>query len=228
MMPVSHGKSSSKEDYESAAFFLRHDPTTKEFLFFGDVEPDSIAANPQTIKVWRMAAPKIPDTLSTIFIECSWASGRKDEALYGHLTPEHFVAELTTLAGEVVRFRQQGAREARPSSPQQKKMRPESLPAETLRGALDGLRVHVIHCKDTMEASNRPISHIICDQILHLLLPLGLGVQILPTNQGTRICEHLSNDFAAFSNHNFFCRHLKVSISKFFFFFGSSSLILYR
>ena len=53
--------------YESTAFFIRHDPSEQEFLFFGDVEPDSLAETPQTINVWRAAAPKIPEKLSYIY-----------------------------------------------------------------------------------------------------------------------------------------------------------------
>jgi cAMP phosphodiesterase len=203
MMPLSHGKSNSAANqYESSAFFVRHDPTSKEFLFFGDVEPDSIAASPQTIKVWRAAAPKIPDTLSTIFIECSWASGRKDDLLYGHLTPEHLVAELTALASEVVlaRTARRGGKEQvvpqspRTGSPLRKKPRKGSGSSSAsneggLRGALDGLRVHIIHCKDTMENGDRPIGHLICDQVRDLVQAMGLGAEILPTDQGMRIGE---------------------------------------
>ena len=108
-MPVSHGKNDTLGDYESTAFFIRHDPTTQEFLFFGDVSPDSLcdseSSEPRMIAVWRAAAPKIPSKLSTIFIECSWPSGRSDEQLYGHLSPEHLVDELAALAAEVVGVR---------------------------------------------------------------------------------------------------------------------------
>jgi len=106
-MPVWHGKNDTLGDYESTAFFIRHDLTGQEFLFFGDVSPDSLceSSNPQTISVWRAAAPKIPNTLSTIFIECSWPAGRSDEQLYGHLSPEHLVDELAALAAEVADVR---------------------------------------------------------------------------------------------------------------------------
>jgi cAMP phosphodiesterases class-II len=112
-MPVSHGKNDTLGDYESTAFFIRHDPTCQEFLFFGDVSPDSLceseSSEPQMIAVWRAAAPKIPSKLSTIFIECSWPSGRSDEQLYGHLSPEHLVDELAALAAEVVGVRNAAA-----------------------------------------------------------------------------------------------------------------------
>ncbi|KAI0306731.1 cAMP phosphodiesterases class-II-domain-containing protein [Multifurca ochricompacta] len=86
-MPVLHGKNDTLGDYESSAFFIRYDPSGKEFLFFGDVSPDSLTSQPQTIAVWRAAARKIPNTLSTIFIECSWPVGRPDELLYGISAP---------------------------------------------------------------------------------------------------------------------------------------------
>jgi 3',5'-cyclic-nucleotide phosphodiesterase len=112
-MPVSHGKNDTLGDYESTAFFIRHDPTGQEFLFFGDVSPDSLcnseSSEPRMIAVWRAAAPKIPSKLSTIFIECSWPSGRSDEQLYGHLSPEHLVDELAVLAAEVMGVRNAAA-----------------------------------------------------------------------------------------------------------------------
>lgn len=117
-MPVCHGKNDTFGDFESTAFFIRHDPTGKEFLFFGDVSPDSLceSSNPRTRSVWRAAAPKIPSKLSTIFIECSWPAGRTDEQLYGHLSPEHLVDELTTLAAEVVGVRNAAAASTAKSS----------------------------------------------------------------------------------------------------------------
>src|SRR5271154_2391162 len=66
MMPLSHGKCGSASSYESSAFFIRHDPSCKEFLFFGAVESDNLAATPRTIHVWRMAARKIPHSLHDI------------------------------------------------------------------------------------------------------------------------------------------------------------------
>lgn len=65
-----------------------------------------MAKRPQTINLWRTIAPNISSgTLSTLFIECSWPSGRPDSHLYGHLTPEHLHDELVALATEVVKHR---------------------------------------------------------------------------------------------------------------------------
>ena len=191
MMPLSHGTTTTGDSYESSAFFIRHDPTSKEFLFFGGVEPDHLAPYPRTINVWRTAAPKIPHALSTIFIECSWPSGRKDDVLYGHLSPEYLVAELIALATEVVRARQKERIDSRTGSPR-KKSKLDPVPVQDLRGALDGLRVQIIHCKNNMERGDRPINHVICDQIRALIRPSNLGVDILHTDQGTRIGERFS------------------------------------
>jgi hypothetical protein len=79
-------------------------------LFWGDVEPDTLAARPSNIRVWREAAPKIvAKQLDAVFIECSWPSGRSDATLFGHLTPEHVVQELKVLATEIVLTRQSQA-----------------------------------------------------------------------------------------------------------------------
>jgi cAMP phosphodiesterases class-II len=189
-MPVLHGKNETAGDYTSSAFFIRHDPTHKEFLFFGDVSPDSLvladdahsgtaaAAAPLTIAVWRVAALKIPDTLSTIFIECSWPSGRPDELLYGHLSPEHLVDELVALAAEVTKARTSAAKRVdRDNSNsnnsnnngdttttttvtlprrKRKKLRTDTSSTSTSTTDLSsppskplaGLRVYIIHCKE--------------------------------------------------------------------------------
>lgn len=208
-MPVWHGKNDTLGDYESTAFFIRHDPTGQEFLFFGDVSPDSLceSSDPQMISVWRAAAPKIPSTLSTIFIECSWPSGRPDEQLYGHLSPEHLVDELSALAAEVTKVRAAGAgvgvgagsgavasnaKSSRGSSvaatgdePKRKKRR-RSEP-------LAGLRIYIIHCKDDLERKfSRPICNVIRDQVEELVRAKGLGAEILSAEQGMTISMSLT------------------------------------
>ncbi|KII88896.1 hypothetical protein PLICRDRAFT_40534 [Plicaturopsis crispa FD-325 SS-3] len=187
-MPLSHGQNDSGL-YESSAFFIRHDVTAQEFLFFGDVEPDSVAAKPQTINIWRAAAAKIPGTLRAVFIECSWPSGRPDHLLYGHLTPEHLAAELSVLATEVVRFRRAGQKETRPGGrPARKKKKANPITPEALYGALDGLRVYVIHCKDSIHGDcDQPMNHVITDQVRALVEERRLGAEILAVDQGMRI-----------------------------------------
>ncbi|EEB94825.1 hypothetical protein MPER_06300, partial [Moniliophthora perniciosa FA553] len=47
-MVVNHGCNQSGA-YDSAAFFIRDDISQREFVFFGDVEPDSLVSVPRTI-----------------------------------------------------------------------------------------------------------------------------------------------------------------------------------
>jgi hypothetical protein len=187
-MSISHGHNATSGVYDSAAFFVRHDPSAHEFLFFGDVEPDTLSPRPRTINVWRAAAAKIPSTLSTIFIECSWPSDRADDSLFGHLSPAHLADELTALATEVVVVRKYGAKDSRSESrPTRKKSRSNPLSPESLHGALDGVRVFVIHCKDGEKIYNRPINHIITDQVRALVEAKQLGAQILAVDQAMHI-----------------------------------------
>lgn len=211
-MPISHGKNESGT-YNSAAFFIRHDSSQNECLFFGDVEPDSIALKPMSHFVWREAAPKIiSGKLNAVFLECSWPSGRDDATLFGHLTPEHFTQELRVLATEVV-----GAKVGRNSTNtaanvngQVRKLRrpsiasiltrknkrestaptvKESAVVQDLRGALAGVQVFVIHCKDDLEEKySEPINQVIASQIRDLVEKAGLGCEIIFIEQGTRIC----------------------------------------
>lgn len=183
MLPVSHG-STGAEDYQSAAFFIRHDPTRKEFLFFGDVEPDSLAAHPQTIYVWNIVAHKFPKFLSTIFIECSYPSGRKDDQLYGHLSPEHLVNELVALAEEVLKYK------SSTSTRRARKKQKVVLDPEALRGSLAGLRVVIVHCKDDMRSRVAP-RQIILEQVRALVHAKGLGAEIIAAEQGMHISEWL-------------------------------------
>jgi len=189
-MPVLHGKNDTLGDYESSAFFIRHDPSGQEFLFFGDVSPDSLASKPQTIAVWRAAAPKIPATLSTIFIECSWPAGRPDHLLYGHLSPEHLVDELAVLADEVARVGGGcggGGGKADEALPKRKKRRRHKS-ADTPLEPLGGLRIYITHCKDDLEQKySRPICHVIRDQVEALVRARGLGAEVLSAEQGMTI-----------------------------------------
>ncbi|KAH7107477.1 cAMP phosphodiesterases class-II-domain-containing protein [Auriculariales sp. MPI-PUGE-AT-0066] len=186
-LPISHGCTADPtEVYDSTAFFVRNDLAGKEFLFFGDVEPDALSSNPRTLAVWQAAAPLIPDRLSAIFLECSWSSSRPDDLLFGHLSPKHFVRELCVLAEEVVKLRSK----RRPSvdgsaSPPAKRQRVQERDID-LRGALAGIRVHVIHCKETFD-DDRPASEVIVEQIRNLVSDLSLGAEIIGVRQGRRI-----------------------------------------
>lgn len=185
-MALSHGRNQTG-NYESAAFFIRHDLHNREFLFFGDVEPDTVAPRPQTIDVWRVAAPKIPQKLSTIFIECSWPSGRHRDVLYGHLSPEYLVDELTALALEIVKFKNSGPTGIRPGPPR-KKQKKNPISQDDLRGTLDGVKVYIIHCKDDLTGDSiRSMRHVIVSQVRGLMEEKGLGAQILAAEPGMHI-----------------------------------------
>ncbi|KAG6332397.1 hypothetical protein ID866_6691 [Astraeus odoratus] len=182
-MTVSHGKNEAGV-YESSCFFIKHVPTQHEFIFFGDVEPDSVSAEPRNVYVWRAAAPKIPHHLSAIFIECSYPAGRPTEALFGHLSPDHLAQEMINLATEVVLVRSSaGARGGR----LRKKQKRDMTSPGVLHGALTGLRVYIMHCKETFSSKHPPINHVIRDQCRDLLKPHNLGVEVLAVDQGTKI-----------------------------------------
>ncbi|KAG6909827.1 hypothetical protein DXG01_015100 [Tephrocybe rancida] len=185
-MPINHGHN-EHGDYGSAAFFIRHNTHNREFLFFGDVEPDIVASEPRTISVWRAAAPKIPHKLSAIFIECSWPSGRSNDMLYGHLSPAHLVDELVALATEVVKCRKGEETSAR-ARPARKKQKRNPLPEEELVGALGRLRIYVMHCKDDLGGDpTQPMRDLIVSQIQELVKEKNLGAEILAVEQGMHI-----------------------------------------
>lgn len=182
-MTVSHGESGSGGVYESLCFFVKHIPSRHEFIFFGDVEPDSISMKPRNVNVWRAAAPKIPHDLSAIFIECSYPAGRPTETLYGHLSPDHLAQEMLNLATEVVLARDSSRKRGGRVRKRQKR---DMTSPEVLYSALAGLRVYLMHCKETF-SSDRPINHVIRDQCRDLLKPHNLGVEVLTADQGMKI-----------------------------------------
>lgn len=189
-LPLSHGKTYQDRTYDSAAFFVRHDVSNHEFLFFGDVEPDSISAHPRTHDVWRAAAPKIPNTLSTIFIECSYPTDRPDAHLYGHLSPKHLRDELVTLAEEVAKSRRSTSERQPhiPNSPARKKQRVNPVSMAERRSVLDGLRIYIIHCKcDLNNRWDRPIHQVIADQLRAMVQDAQLGAEVLAAEQGMTI-----------------------------------------
>jgi 3',5'-cyclic-nucleotide phosphodiesterase len=111
--------------------------------------------------------------------------------LYGHLNPEHLAAELTTLATEVVNARP-ASQTASGSRPFRKKQKKNPTILEDLRGALDGLRVFVTHCKDNLGGgSNLPVRRLIVQQVKTLVEEKSLGVEILAAEQGMRIGTQL-------------------------------------
>lgn len=200
-MPLTHGLTKTGSVYESAAYFLRNIVTERELLFFGDVEPDSISSKPQTINVWKAAAPKIPHALASIFIECSWTSDRPDDLLFGHLNPLHLVDELVALALEVYKVKNnlqsasvviaEGG--AGPDTRARKRKRLNPISLDSLRGILNGVTIYIMHCKSDVGGKyDGPINQVIGDEIRALVGKKGLGVEVVVLEQGTRIREFYS------------------------------------
>ena len=239
-VPISHGTIlGTSKTYNSSAFFIRHNATHRQFLFFGDVEPDTVALRPSTRSVWALAASLIVSSptqlLSTIFLECSYEQTRPDHLLYGHLSPPHVLREMQALATEIVWLRQPFLKQSSnvtaateengvfrkrhrknffsqtiwrsrsrdrsmsllpsPVSPVESPILATEntiLDREQLRGALAGVRLFIIHCKDPLTAEeysdpSRPIAHVITDQVKALVGAEHLGLEVLPAEQGTRI-----------------------------------------
>ncbi|KAG9016213.1 3',5'-cyclic-nucleotide phosphodiesterase pde1 [Tulasnella sp. JGI-2019a] len=204
VMPVTHGICSHSVDraYESSAWFIRNDKTGSEFLYFGDVEPDSISNNPRTRQVWRAAAPKIKSgKLHTIFLECSWRSDRPNAMLFGHLSPPHVLEELRNLATEIRTYdgKSEPAIQPPPSlfvsilaalgfGPKAPPP-PPPLPDSQLLGSLKDIRLVVTHCKSTPEIfpDGATIADVICDEIRCLTNAAGLGITIFAAKQGDAI-----------------------------------------
>ncbi|PAV24349.1 cyclic-AMP phosphodiesterase [Pyrrhoderma noxium] len=205
MFPISHGPS-----YDSSAFFIHHTSLGREFLFFGDVEYDLSSINPRISNVWSAAAPKF---VSAVFIECSWPSGRPDDKMFGHLTPEHLIAELQVLANFVSEHRNLSnnypastnprvtsisprRRSSSSASPERKRLKQsvDEDPSEggrrpVLQNALSGLRVYIVHCKEelTRPDNTKPINQVISNQVRELVNKLELGVEIVAAEQGSLI-----------------------------------------
>ncbi|KAL0071648.1 3',5'-cyclic-nucleotide phosphodiesterase pde1 [Marasmius tenuissimus] len=163
-MPLNHGSNQSGA-YESAAFIIRDDTSEREFV------------------------SSIPHKLSTIFIECSWPSGRSDDSLYGHLSPEHLKNELVALATEVYTLKN-GMKTGKSLRPQRKRQKRNPIAVGELKGVLGGLRVYIIHVKDELKRvkpENCPMREVILEQVKSLVDPLELGVEILIAAPGMHI-----------------------------------------
>lgn len=185
--------------YESSAWFIRNDETRREFLFFGDVEPDTISRNPRTRSVWKAAAPKIrAGSLNTIFLECSYRSDRQTSELFGHLSPPHVLNELRSLATELVLVDE-------PVKPKPKPWfaflwsflgfhTPEpvrTLPDSELRGVLKGVRLVIIHCKASTAQfpEGQTVADVISTEVRELVDAAGLGVSVVAAKQGMKLGE---------------------------------------
>ncbi|KAF8510215.1 cyclic-AMP phosphodiesterase [Hysterangium stoloniferum] len=179
-MPLTHGKSFTDPTlpYESSAFFIRHDITRRQFLFFGDVEPDSLSIKPQSIAVWREAACLVPDQLDSIFLECSWSMDRDDALLFGHLSPKHVLRELETFADEIMCSKASNEDGLRTPKRQRK----------SRSGVLHGLTLYIIHCKAGLNDVHDQ-TQLIARQVKTLVQEQELGIEVVAVVQGMRIGE---------------------------------------
>lgn len=90
-MPLSHSGG------ESTAFLLK-DTQGDVFAYFGDTGPDAVEKSDALNKVWSALTPFVKQgQLKGIVIEVSFTNETPDKALFGHLTPNWLMKELTAL-----------------------------------------------------------------------------------------------------------------------------------
>jgi hypothetical protein len=72
-----------------------------------------------------------------------------------------------------------------------------SLSNKELEGVLDGVRLVVIHCKDSMEPlpPGMSIRDVILDEIRGLLDEARLGISVIAATQGARLGESFHPPF---------------------------------
>jgi len=89
--PLSH-----VNPFESSAFLIKSEENF--VLYLGDTGPDEIEKSNDLRILWQAVAPLIKEKqLKGIFIEVSFPNEQPDNALYGHLTPNHLMKELGKL-----------------------------------------------------------------------------------------------------------------------------------
>lgn len=159
------------DHHDSTAFLITNDANDQQFIFFGDLAPDSISHTQTNRRIWEVVAQSFKQNkLRAVFIECSYTTDRPPELLYGHLSPRYLFEELECLA----RF-----------------VDPDK---ESLHGVLLGLQVVIIHVKediDSSEGSRQQAStsrrQVILDEIMQLEeAEYRLGCDFSVANQGDR------------------------------------------
>lgn len=79
---------------ESTAFIIESEDDM--FVYFGDTGPDGVEKEGKLSKIWQYLAQQMrTKTLRGIVIEVSFANNRPDTLLFGHLTPNWLMQELT-------------------------------------------------------------------------------------------------------------------------------------
>ena len=148
---VSHGA-----PYESTAFLVRSGD--EYVLYLGDVGPEGVEGTGLITAVWERIAPLIADgKLLGMFLEVSYAEGRPDNLLFGHLTPSWMMAEMHALA--------------------------QMVDVAEPYGALDGFPVIVTHIKPVFQMVEPPLS-VIARQLDQIN---DLGIDFIFPYQGMRI-----------------------------------------
>lgn len=89
--PLSH-----VNPFESTAFLIQNG--SDAILYLGDTGPDSVEKSNHLSELWKIIAPLIQSKkLKGIFIEVSFPNEQPDNSLFGHLTPNHLMKELSEL-----------------------------------------------------------------------------------------------------------------------------------
>jgi len=82
--------------YESTAFLVRNQDAY--LLYLGDTGADRVEQSEQLAALWKTVAPLVMNNqLKAIFIEVSFDNSVPEKALFGHLTPNLLMAEMTKL-----------------------------------------------------------------------------------------------------------------------------------
>ena len=82
--------------YESTAFLVRNQ--NSYLLYLGDTGADRVEQSEQLATLWKTIAPLVMSKqLKAIFIEVSFDNSVPEKALFGHLTPNLLMEEMTKL-----------------------------------------------------------------------------------------------------------------------------------
>lgn len=82
---------------KSSAILVRNND--EYILYFGDTGADRVEKSTNLNSIWEYIAPLIINkNLQTILIEVSFSNSQPEDKLYGHLTPNLLVEELSKLA----------------------------------------------------------------------------------------------------------------------------------
>ena len=89
---------SHSNPYQSTAFLIRRD--SAYILYLGDTGADETEKSDRLRTLWQAIAPLIKARqLKGIFIEVSYTNAQPEKQLFGHLTPNLLIKEMTVLSG---------------------------------------------------------------------------------------------------------------------------------